>query len=98
KEQIIFGGGSDQIIQMISRAFLYPGVNTVMATPTFPQYKHNAMIEGASYKEIPTIEGYHDMDGMLEAINENTNVVWFCTTNHPKQAFTISWTNVQNMF
>jgi len=86
KEQIIFGGGSDEIIQMISRAFLYPGVNTVIATPTFPQYKHNAMVEGASYKEIPTIDGYHDLDGMLAAIDENTNVVWLCTPNNPTGA------------
>lgn len=86
KEQIIFGGGSDEIIQMISRAFLYPGVNTVMAAPTFPQYKHNAMVEGASYKEIPTMEGYLDLDGMLAAIDENTNVIWLCTPNNPTGA------------
>src|SRR5690625_1697618 len=84
KEQIIFGGGSDEIIQMISRAFLYPGVNTAIATPTLPQYKNNAMIEAARYKEIPTIDGYHDLDGMLAAIDENTNVVWLCTPNNPR--------------
>src|SRR5690625_4462494 len=38
EEQLIFGNGSDEIVQMISRTFLYPGLNTVMATPTFPQY------------------------------------------------------------
>ena len=30
---------------MICRTF-FPDVNTVMAAPTFPQYKHNAIIEG----------------------------------------------------
>ncbi len=68
---------------MISRAFLYPGVNTVMATPTFPQYKHGAQIEGAEVEEIPLINGAHDLDGILEAIDDKTNIVWLCSPNNP---------------
>src|SRR5690625_6121715 len=76
KEQIIFGGGSDEIIQMISRAFLYPGVNTVMATPTFPQYTHNAIIEGASYTKIATMQGNPHLGGMMAAMDEKPYVGW----------------------
>ncbi|SEQ25869.1 histidinol-phosphate aminotransferase [Virgibacillus subterraneus] len=83
EDQLVFGSGTDEIVQMVGRAFLYPGVNTVMPTPTFPQYKHNAIIEGATVKEIPTINGYHDLDGMLYAIDEDTNVVWLCSPNNP---------------
>lgn len=83
ENQLLFGGGSDEIIQIICRAFVYPGVNTVMATPTFPQYKQNALIEGAQIKEIPTIDGHHDLTGMLAAIDEQTNVVWLCSPNNP---------------
>lgn len=83
ENQLLFGNGSDEIVQIICRAFIYPGVNTVMAAPTFPQYKHNALIEGAAIKEIPTINGYHDLDGMLTAIDKKTNVVWLCTPDNP---------------
>ncbi|MBM7598363.1 histidinol-phosphate aminotransferase [Virgibacillus halotolerans] len=83
EKQLVFGNGSDEIVQIICRAYIYPGVNTVMATPTFPQYKQNALIEGAQIKEIPTIDGYHDLEGMLTAIDENTNVVWLCSPNNP---------------
>lgn len=83
EDQLIFGSGSDEIVQIISRTFLYPGVNTVMATPTFPQYKHNALIEGATIKEVPTIEGYHDLNGMLRAIDGDTKVVWICSPDNP---------------
>lgn len=83
EDQLIFGSGTDEIVQMVGRAFLYPGVNTVMPAPTFPQYKHNARIEGAEVKEVPTLNGYHDLDGMLNAIDENTNVVWLCSPNNP---------------
>lgn len=83
EEQLIFGNGSDEIVQIISRTFLYPGVNTVMATPTFPQYKHHALIDGANIKEIPTVDGYHDLKAMLQAIDEDTKVVWICSPDNP---------------
>lgn len=83
ENQLIFGNGTDEIVQMIGRAFLYPGVNTVMAVPTFPQYKHNALIEGADVKEVTTVNGYHNLPTMLEAIDDKTNVVWLCSPNNP---------------
>lgn len=83
QEQLIFGNGSDEIIQMISRALLGPGTNTVMATPTFPQYKHNAVIEGAEIREVPLKNGEHDLEGMLAVIDEATSVVWICNPNNP---------------
>lgn len=81
--QLIFGNGSDDIIAIISRALLYPGVNTVMAYPSFSQYWHNAEIEGAEIRKIPTVDGRHDLDKMVEAIDENTAVVWVCSPNNP---------------
>lgn len=85
--ELIFGNGSDENIQIISRALLRPGYNTVMAAPTFPQYKHNAVIEGAEIREVPLIDGEHDLEGMLSAIDEKTNVVWLCSPNNPTGAY-----------
>ncbi len=83
EDKLVFGNGSDEIVQIISRTFLYPGVNTVMATPTFSQYKHNALIDGATIKEVPTIDGYHDLNGMLQAIDKDTKIVWICSPDNP---------------
>lgn len=83
-DQIVFGAGSDELISLICRAFLYEGTNTVMATPTFPQYRHNALIEGATLKEIPTLaNGKHDLTAMLAAIDQHTKVVWLCSPDNP---------------
>ncbi|MEV2907220.1 histidinol-phosphate transaminase [Paenibacillus larvae] len=81
--QLIFGAGSDEVILMIARAFLVPGDETIMATHTFPQYKHNVEIENAKAVEIPLIQGTHDLAGMLGAINERTKIVWICNPNNP---------------
>jgi len=83
EEQLVFGAGSDEIITFICRAFLSEGTNTVMAAPTFPQYRQHALIEGAALKEVPTVQGYHDLKGMLEAIDDQTKIVWLCTPDNP---------------
>lgn len=82
-DQLVFGCGSDEVIDIICRVFLEKGTNTIMATPTFPQYKHNALIQGADIKEIPLLNGYHDLQGMLDAIDEQTQVIWLCSPNNP---------------
>ncbi len=81
--QIILGNGSDEIIQMIARGLLSPQTNTVMAAPTFPQYKHNGIIEGSGITEIPLVDGAHDLEGMAAAIDDHTSVVWLCSPNNP---------------
>lgn len=83
EDELIFGNGSDELIQIISKALLGHGVNTVMAAPTFPQYRHNAVIVGADLREIPLKNGEHDLEEMIAAIDENTNVVWVCSPNNP---------------
>ncbi|AZB43327.1 histidinol-phosphate transaminase [Bacillus sp. FJAT-42376] len=83
QDQLIFGNGSDEIVQIICRALLDQNSNTVMATPTFPQYRHNAIIENAEIREVPLKAGEHDLDAMLEAIDDYTKVVWVCSPNNP---------------
>lgn len=82
--EILFGNGSDEIVTMISRALLQPGNNTVMASVTFPQYAHNAKIEGAEIREVDLLEnGDHDLEGFLKVIDEDTSIIWVCNPNNP---------------
>ncbi|KAB8138479.1 histidinol-phosphate transaminase [Gracilibacillus oryzae] len=83
KDQLTFGCGSDEIIDMLCKTYLEKGTNTIMATPSFPQYKHNALIQGAEIIEVPLINGYHDLAAMLKAVNEATRIVWLCSPNNP---------------
>jgi histidinol-phosphate aminotransferase len=81
--QIIFGAGSDEVILMLARAFLEPGDENIMATHTFPQYKHNAEIEGAVCIEVPLQQGVHDLEAMLGRVTDKTKIVWICNPNNP---------------
>ncbi|HZG72194.1 MAG TPA: histidinol-phosphate transaminase [Chondromyces sp.] len=87
EKRLLFGNGTDEILQIISRGFLHPGVNTVMASPTFSQYRHNAIVEGAEIREIPLVDGAHDLDAMLQAVDSQTAVVWLCSPNNPSGVY-----------
>ncbi|MEK8127387.1 histidinol-phosphate transaminase [Paenibacillus filicis] len=82
--QIIFGAGSDEVILMIARAFLTPEDETITAFPTFPQYKHNAEVEGAKVIEVPVdANGKHDLQAMLAKVTDKTKIIWICNPNNP---------------
>lgn len=81
--QVIFGCGSDEIIALITRAFLVAGDETIMADQTFSVYKSNADIEGAVSIEVPLIDGTHDLDAMLARVSDRTKIIWICNPNNP---------------
>jgi histidinol-phosphate aminotransferase len=82
-EQLLFGSGLDEVIQMLSRSILSAGTNTVMAKPTFSQYRHHAVIENAEVREVPLKDGTHDLEAMLSQIDKHTKIVWICNPNNP---------------
>ncbi|MCP8968760.1 histidinol-phosphate transaminase [Ectobacillus ponti] len=82
-EQLLFGSGLDEVIQMVSRALLEKGTNVVMAKPTFSQYRHHAIIENAELREVPLKDGVHDLEAMLAQVDENTRIAWICNPNNP---------------
>ena len=87
ENQLVFGNGSDEVIQFLCRSLLSKGTNIVTAHPTFSQYKLNATIEGAEIIEVPLQDGVHDLSAMLNAINENTRIVWVCNPNNPSGTY-----------
>lgn len=82
-DQLVFGSGSDELISLICRTYLYPGSNTVMAAPTFGQYRHNVLVEGAEPREIPLANGNHHLEKMKTAIDDHTEIIWLCSPNNP---------------
>ncbi|TCS93383.1 histidinol-phosphate transaminase [Hazenella coriacea] len=81
--RMIFGNGSDEVVQMIARAYLEPETESIMADHTFPRYETVTRIEGATPILIPLKDGTHDLKAMREAITEKTRIVWICNPNNP---------------
>ncbi|WP_206830348.1 histidinol-phosphate transaminase [Alicyclobacillus fructus] len=83
EDRLIFGNGSDEIIGLLTRAYLEPGDEVVMADPTFTRYEQNVAIEGGVSVKVPCRDGVHDLDAMLGAVTTRTKLVFVCNPNNP---------------
>ncbi|MCG3400096.1 histidinol-phosphate transaminase [Staphylococcus massiliensis] len=80
---LFFGAGLDEAILTITRTELDDGDKIVTSEATFGQYKRNAIVEGAEVVEVPLKDGYFDLDGILNEIDDKTKMVWICNPNNP---------------
>lgn len=83
KEYFLIGNGSEELIRLLTRAYISNGDEAIMADVTFPIYRSNVIIEGGSPVLVPLVDGVHHLEGILEAINEKTKMIFICNPNNP---------------
>lgn len=84
-DQLIFGVGLDEILELISRTFLTPDDEVVVPNPTFSEYVLHAEIEGAKVVKVPIDAGtgHYDWSSMTKSVTRQTKLVWLCNPNNP---------------
>ena len=82
-EQILVGNGSDELITLAARAFLDPGDEVVIATPTFLIYRIASQIAGAAIRAVPSKDFRYDLSGMRRAITPKTKIVFIANPDNP---------------
>jgi histidinol-phosphate aminotransferase len=82
-DQIILGNGSDEVITLLTKAFLAPGDEAVMAEPSFIVYKIDVTAEHAKPVTVPLNEFRHDLPAMAKAVTARTRLVFVCNPNNP---------------
>ena len=84
REQVMIGNGSDQLIDLISRAILRPGDDALSFTPTFSMYKRCVVVQGATYDAIPLREDFSlDAEKLLASAKPKTKLLFLCSPNNP---------------
>ena len=81
--QVTLGNGSNDILDLVARAYLAPGLNAVFSQYAFAVYPISTQAVGAQGKVVPAKDYGHDLDAMLAAIDENTRVVFIANPNNP---------------
>lgn len=84
---IICGAGSDELIQLITRAYVGPGDNIVMSAHGFLMYAIAAKAVGATPKRAPEQALTADVDAMLSMVDERTRVVFLANPNNPTGSY-----------
>ncbi len=84
ENQLVFGCGADEILELIVKTFLAPGDEVVMPWPSFAMYPIVVKGMGGKVVQVPLRDDFgHDLDAMREAITERTKVVFVCNPNNP---------------
>ena len=81
--QLIFGNGSNEIIEFVAHALLGPGTNIVVSQYCFAIYPIVAHLTGADCIAVPAKDYGHNLPAMREAITPDTSIVFVANPNNP---------------
>jgi len=83
-EQIIVTNGGDELITLVSEAFINTGDEIIVPGPSFSEYEFGGRLMGATIRTVALTEDYqYDVAAILEAVNERTRLVYLCSPNNP---------------
>jgi histidinol-phosphate aminotransferase len=83
-EQLVFGAGADEILELLAKVLLGPGDECVFAWPSFAMYPIVVRGMGARPVAVPLDAGLaHDLPAMARAVGERTRLVFVCNPNNP---------------
>ena len=81
--QITLGNGSNDVLELIARAFVRPGQGVIVAQHSFAVYTLAAKSEGADLQVVPAIRWGHDLEGIREVVDSETRIVFIANPNNP---------------
>ena len=82
-EQVAVGNGSLELLLLLGEALLAPGVEAVIARPSFALYRKMCDMHGATAREVALRDHVADVDGLAAAVTGKTSLVILCNPNNP---------------
>jgi histidinol-phosphate aminotransferase len=84
-ENILLGNGSDEVLDLIFRAFCEPNQdNIITLPPTYGMYGVLASINAIENREVLLNEEFQpNVDVILNAVDSNTKIIFLCSPNNP---------------
>ncbi|GIR19636.1 MAG: histidinol-phosphate aminotransferase 2 [Gammaproteobacteria bacterium] len=87
ENQVTVGNGSNDIIEFVARSFLGPNESAVYSEHAFAVYPLVVRAVGAMGIEVPAKNFSHDLEAMLDSIEENTKLIFIANPNNPTGSF-----------
>lgn len=87
KSQIVLGNGSDEIIDMVGKAFFRPGDEVIGIRTTFSVYRATALLYGAKFVSVSESEERVPLESYLQALTPKTRAIFLCNPNNPTGAY-----------
>jgi len=83
--QMLLGNGSDEVLDLIFRAFCEPKVdNVITLPPTYGMYGVLANINAVENREVLLSTDFQpQIEKIFKAIDDNTKMIFLCSPNNP---------------
>lgn len=83
--QILLGNGSDEVLDLLFRAFCEPKRdNVITLPPTYGMYGVLANINAVDNREVLLSEEFQpQVEKILETVDQNTKIIFLCSPNNP---------------
>lgn len=82
-ENIILGNGSNEVLELVARAFLNPDSSAVASCHAFAVYKIVTQSSGAKLIEVPTKDWGHDLQAFHKHVHSETKIIFIANPNNP---------------
>ena len=84
-ERMILGNGSDEVIDLLFRAFCEPNKhNVIICTPTYGMYEVAAGVNAVEIKEVSLDQDFQpNVDAVLDLADEQSKMLFLCSPNNP---------------
>lgn len=84
-ENILLGNGSDEILDLLFRAFCEPNDSSIITiTPTYGMYDVLASINAVENTEVSlSVDFDMEVTSVLEAVKPETRIIFICSPNNP---------------
>jgi histidinol-phosphate aminotransferase len=82
-EQITLGNGSNDVLDLVVRAFVDPGQHVVVAEYAFAVYALATQSVNGQLIVVPAQDFGHDLEAMATAVTDFTRVVFIANPNNP---------------
>ncbi len=80
---IVLGNGSNDVLELVSLAFLGQGRSAVYSQHCFAVYPLATQARGARGIQVPAKNWGHDLAAMAVAVDAETSVLWIANPNNP---------------
>ena len=84
-DQILLGNGSDEVLDLVFRAFCEPNQDSVLTLPpTYGMYEVLANLNAVENIQVPLSQEFQlEIDAIAAAIKPNTKLLFICSPNNP---------------
>ena len=85
ENQILLGNGSDEVLDLLFRAFCEPNIdNVITLPPTYGMYGVLANLNAIENREVLLNEMFEpQVDKILAKVDQNTKIIFLCSPNNP---------------